>query len=249
MSGREKRKSSASWAPWEAHTIGGGYAARRHSSASTVEATDSERSLGTLASTGTLASSSAESGGWTADVHPHEAVAAAGAFALRVRCHENAALAHLRRGTQLLALASIASAGWLPPPGRTRAFPSAECWLEPAAPSTRKRQGDQSRAARRGRSTDARGEERGVGDPGEQADARVGRRDPAAALLRVALGGGRRSGGAPPQLAPRDADFGREMAAGRPAHDALPATPAPSDGHLTSCTPCSPPRSGATGVG
>ena len=95
----------------EVHTIGGGYAARRHSSASTVEATDSERSLGTLASTGTLASSSAESGGWTADVHPHEAVAAAGAFALRVRCHENAALAHLRRGTQLLALASIASAG------------------------------------------------------------------------------------------------------------------------------------------
>ena len=97
----------------EVYTIGGGHAARQknHSSASTVEATDSERSLG-APSTGTLASSSAESAGWTADdVHPREAAAAAGAFALRVRCHENAALAHLRRGTQLLALASIASAG------------------------------------------------------------------------------------------------------------------------------------------
>mmetsp|Transcript_14128 Transcript_14128/g.59766 ORF Transcript_14128/g.59766 Transcript_14128/m.59766 type:complete len:278 (+) Transcript_14128:3410-4243(+) len=84
-----------------------------------------------------------------------------------------------------------------------------------------KRRGRQSRAARRGRSTDARGEERGVGHPGEQADARVGRRDPAAALLRVALGGGRRSVRAPSQPAPRDADFGQEMAAGRPARDAL----------------------------
>jgi len=100
----------------EVHPIGSGHSGgfpRRHSSASTVEASDSDRSLG-IPSTGTLASSSAEpsSAGWApGDVHPNEATAAAGAFAMRVRCHENAALAHLRRGTQLLALASIASAG------------------------------------------------------------------------------------------------------------------------------------------
>ena len=99
----------------ELRPMASGGGARRHSS-STVEATDSDASLG-MPSTGTLVSqSSSRSGtinerGWSADVHPHEAISAAGAFGLRVRCHENAALAHLRRGTQLLALASVASAG------------------------------------------------------------------------------------------------------------------------------------------